>query len=125
MPDPATPKLGHAAIPMRRVHSRAEVCHPGDFYWRGTPGTADHEIVIAYPTRHYMCRPASRDPSRCHEHARLRYSGPPTGWTLGRPNDNDAQWRWDGNLDEPTLRPSLHAVGEWHGWVTGGVMSEA
>ena len=24
------------------------------------------------------------------------------------------------NEEAPTLRPSLHAVGIWHGWVTAG-----
>lgn len=30
-------------------------------------------------------------------------------------------WQWDGNLDEPTLSPSVHHVGHWHGWLRKGV----
>jgi hypothetical protein len=31
-------------------------------------------------------------------------------------------WDWNGNLDKPTLRPSIHAQGGigWHGWLTDG-----
>lgn len=29
-------------------------------------------------------------------------------------------WRWDGNHDAPTLTPSLHLVGVWHGWMKEG-----
>jgi len=30
-------------------------------------------------------------------------------------------WEWDGNLDAPTLLPSVHRVGHWHGWLKNGV----
>lgn len=29
-------------------------------------------------------------------------------------------WEWNGNEDQPTLMPSVHAVGSWHGWVRAG-----
>ena len=29
-------------------------------------------------------------------------------------------WKWDGNRDAPTLTPSLHLVGTWHGWMKNG-----
>lgn len=29
-------------------------------------------------------------------------------------------WEWDGNLDAPTLFPSLHWVGVWHGHMRQG-----
>jgi len=32
----------------------------------------------------------------------------------------DRVWGWDGNTDKPTLTPSLHAVGEWHGFLRSG-----
>lgn len=31
-------------------------------------------------------------------------------------------WKWDGNEDKPTLKPSVHQVGGWHGWITAGRM---
>lgn len=31
-------------------------------------------------------------------------------------------WEWDGNEDKPTLKPSVHAVGRWHGYFTNGRM---
>jgi hypothetical protein len=30
-------------------------------------------------------------------------------------------WQWDGNEDAPTLSPSVHHVGHWHGWLRNGV----
>lgn len=29
-------------------------------------------------------------------------------------------WEFDGNLDAPTLRPSINHLGCWHGWLTSG-----
>lgn len=31
-------------------------------------------------------------------------------------------WEWDGNEDKPTLKPSVHLPGRWHGWFTAGRM---
>jgi hypothetical protein len=31
-------------------------------------------------------------------------------------------WTWDGNEDAPTLTPSVHHVGAWHGWIRAGRM---
>lgn len=29
-------------------------------------------------------------------------------------------WEFDGNLDAPTLQPSINHVGCWHGWLRAG-----
>jgi hypothetical protein len=29
-------------------------------------------------------------------------------------------WAWDGNQTKPTLTPSIHALGQWHGWLRDG-----
>lgn len=31
-------------------------------------------------------------------------------------------WHWDGNLEKPTLTPSVHQLGCWHGWIRNGRM---
>lgn len=31
-------------------------------------------------------------------------------------------WEWDGNEDKPTLQPSVHLPGRWHGYFTAGRM---
>lgn len=36
-------------------------------------------------------------------------------------NDGFATWKWDGRRDKPTLVPSVHHVGHWHGYLTDGV----
>ncbi len=50
----------------------------------------------------------------------------PQGYCLSpwhiKPNKNDGghSWQWDGNIEKPTLTPSLHAVGIWHGYMRNG-----
>lgn len=34
---------------------------------------------------------------------------------------NGPSWEWNGSIDSPTLTPSVHRVGHWHGWLRGGV----
>lgn len=29
-------------------------------------------------------------------------------------------WHWDGNIEAPTLYPSLWLPGHWHGWLRNG-----
>jgi hypothetical protein len=36
--------------------------------------------------------------------------------------DTGRGWVWDGNQDKPTLFPSVHCIGNWHGWIRGGRM---
>jgi hypothetical protein len=31
-------------------------------------------------------------------------------------------WEWDGNEEKPTLTPSVHLPGRWHGWFRAGRM---
>lgn len=52
----------------------------------------------------------------------------PCGCTLGvlsvgknfKPADGPS-WEWNGSFDKPTLSPSVHHVGHWHGWLCDGV----
>ena len=39
-----------------------------------------------------------------------------------KPSDrsNGAEWEWDGDEDKPTLTPSIHAPGIWHGFLIAG-----
>jgi Family of unknown function (DUF6527) len=36
--------------------------------------------------------------------------------------DSHPFWQWDGNEDKPTLAPSVHQPGIWHGWFRVGRM---
>ena len=52
--------------------------------------------------------------------------GSVTAWRLRAvPDPNDDDWQWDGNRDAPTLTPSLHWVGVWHGWMRAGELVSA
>lgn len=43
-----------------------------------------------------------------------------TGALAFRPRQSPS-WDWDGNLEKPTLQPSVHHPGHWHGYLTAGV----
>lgn len=34
--------------------------------------------------------------------------------------NNMPLWKWDGNTEKPTLSPSLHLSGTWHGFLRSG-----
>lgn len=34
-------------------------------------------------------------------------------------------WQWDGNETAPTLDPSIHHLGCWHGWLRAGQFTVA
>ena len=104
----STPRLGHGPIAMRQV-GNDPLQRRGDFYWK-VWGDGTRELILGIPIADYGPRTD-------------RYT--PTGWTIDHKNHRGAQWSWDGNEDAPTLLPSLHAVGIWHGWVTAGQLVEA
>jgi hypothetical protein len=102
----ATPRQGHSPIAMRLRATGEPLEQPGDFKWR-TTDAGERILVIAIPT------PSAR-----------------TGWfacdwTIDHKNHCGAQWSWDGNETAPTLTPSLHWVGVWHGWCRAGQLVEA
>lgn len=43
-------------------------------------------------------------------------------WTVSEKNVNGAQWSLSGTEDKPTLSPSLHWVGVWHGFLENGFL---
>jgi hypothetical protein len=43
-----------------------------------------------------------------------------TGALAFRPAPSPS-WEWDGNREKPTLKPSVHHVGHWHGYLRDGV----
>ena len=117
-----TPRLGHEPIRMRYVGPQPPteslsmyagaglLSQRGDFFWDLRGGK--RSLVVALP----IVPRTFRDDPKDWEWSR---------WTIDHPNHCDAQWSWDGNEMEPTLSPSLHAVGLWHGWVRGGMLVEA
>ena len=78
----------------------------GEFYWNLCGGKRVLTVAI----------PSKRGPN-----------WPPliSSWTIDHENIEGARWGWDGDEDTPTLTPSLHAVGSWHGWVRNGCLVEA
>lgn len=96
-------------------------------------------------TRSYACR---RMPDGCGQEDLVQvgdfswryYQGEPAGIAIampgkdGQPEQNwisvsrgaprkapgENTWGWDGNLDAPTLQPSLLLPGHWHGYLRRG-----
>lgn len=71
---------------------------PGDFCWgeANADGTRDLYIVL----------PGEKNPDAIRVQR-------------GAPGGNRV-WGWDGNEDQPTLQPSIHYVGHWHGYLRAG-----
>lgn len=74
-----------------------EVKVPGDFHVYGIEGDRAWMVVMLPGEKHAECIPLNRKG--------------PTG---------ERTWGWDGNLEKPTLQPSIHYVGHWHGYMTSG-----
>jgi hypothetical protein len=86
------------------IADRDEFCRrlePGSF-WVGEPDSDGERSFW------YVC------PCGCGRRAPL---------TVGenfKPADRPS-WNWNGSLEAPTLTPSVHHVGHWHGWLTDGI----
>lgn len=107
-----TPRLGHAPIHMRRCDDLKGVSQRGDFYWIGGED-GKRTLAIAMP-----CSIGWRDNMTGEPYSMCQ-------WSIGYKNSSGAQWTWDGDEDKPSLTPSLHWVGVWHGWCLNGILKEA
>lgn len=94
---------------MRRFRKPSAIDEVGGFAWHVERGTGRRVVWIAVP-----CRELESERGFVL-----------TRWTIDHPNHCGAKWSWDGNEDAPTLYPSLHAVGTWHGWCRAGELIEA
>ncbi len=47
----------------------------------------------------------------------------PVTQAADRVSNDPRGWKWDGNLENPTLQPSIQIIGScrWHGWLTAGI----
>lgn len=105
-----TPKFNHPPIKMRRsakdgFWDRTQI-EVGDYYWR-VDDKGRRMLCVIIP-----CKTAEGGQTFSQ-------------WTIDYENACGAKWSWDGNVDAPTLTPSLHAVGVWHGFVRNGELVEA
>jgi hypothetical protein len=81
---------------------------PGAFsYWTDSSGTIRGMM--------YRC------PCGCTRLGGLAFN-PPTEDDL---KYSRATWNWNQNKEAPTLTPSIHHVGHWHGFLTNGIWVQA
>lgn len=107
MSDP-TPRYGHAPMQMKRVADKDDVDHVGEFAWSEEEGK--QYIMIALP------RPKPEYPDGyIMNYLPVSSAG----------NIPGVHWGWDGNIEAPTLTPSINCIGHWHGWVRNGMLVEA
>lgn len=105
-------------IACNRRESAADCEEPGDFAWRvcserDTDGDAcgwRNPKEGERPTHLYLVNP---------EGARAFLAIRP------EKQANGASWEWNGDLDRPSLKPSINDPGGWHGWLGNGVLTDA
>lgn len=112
-------------VPARRIADAAEVAAPGEFQFQ----TLGYE-----PTSDPLAAIAEDKASGGRGIARLEYGCPRTGNPCGgiaighpdKPVQRSPSWRWDGDIERPTLTPSINCTGGcgWHGYLTAGVFKE-
>lgn len=109
MSTPQTPRYGHAPVPMKCVMDMHCIDTVGEFAWSEENGT--RYIMLALPRP----KPQAPDDYIMNYLPVINGANPPGGKC----------WGWDGNKDTPTLTPSIHCIGHWHGWVRNGMLVEA
>lgn len=92
-------KRNHAA---RLVFEYSELEQPGDFFYQFNRHGEAFRIV-------YNC------PCGCGDKGGL-----PIDKSVKRPQ----AWKWDGNIERPTLTPSINHINHWHGYLTNGEFVE-
>lgn len=111
---------------MTRVPAGGECQAPGDFQFQdvGYNGIDDPKAAIE-----------AQHASGGRGWARIEWTCPRTGQPcggimIGHPDKppRKPSWQWDGNVEAPTLHPSINCNGPggcgWHGYMVAGVMKE-
>lgn len=102
-----TPRYGHDPIEMRMIFEGEPASWAGVFFWHLWGA---HRCL-------YVTIPSNKAPDG------FVWIGVPVG-SVGE-GEEEGVWRWDDNEEKPTLEPSVHTHGHWHGFVRGGMLVEA
>lgn len=82
----------------RKVADYDHIERPGDFYFQPVQGVAGENCLhVMLPGNVFIM----------------------IGVAVG-PASTPKVWGWDGNEERPTLEPSIHTVGHWHGFLKAG-----
>lgn len=106
MSDKPTPKFGHGPIEMRRAHPEG-IDNVGDFCWTQIDGIRYLEIALPQPSE------------KAPDNYIINVLPVCQGTKVAK------AWFWNGDEDKPTLSPSIHCLGHWHGFVQNGQLIEA
>lgn len=80
------------------------------------PSPGMFEFVVRHSAPETITGMLFACPCGCGDVSSIDFSNVP-------PKGSDTErWEWDGDLDSPTLSPSLHKQGGcgWHGWLRNG-----
>ncbi len=88
----------------------ASLKKPGDFFWTYGGGRGRHPARLWYLNPHGRVGSITINPNK---------------------QENGASWDWTGDLDRPTITPSINETQpnasptDWHGFIKAGRMSDA
>lgn len=107
-------KYNKQSVALRRIldvesmqsghHSAGDYCFDFDAEYLGGKRTDDIYYI-------YLCLPGE-----------IRWSSIQIQRGAQHPNPEVRIWGWDGNEDAPTITPSIHWVGHWHGHLNAGFL---
>lgn len=86
----------------------------------------DMDLGIVLDTPHtFFINPDADGPGKAHIFYHCPRDKGNCSVPLAKPNRLGYVWRWDGNMDAPTLTPSINCMEKnggcgWHGHVKGG-----
>ncbi len=120
---------------MPEVKGRRHTAAEGDISFNDAaqPGDFQFQTLSSKPTDD-PCIPASPAEHPSDGWSRLYYICPRTGNPCGgvligrtKPGTVAPSWAWNGNLDAPSLTPSINCQKPgcgWHGYLTDGVFKD-
>lgn len=93
-----------AEVTARRVKSWDALINPGQFMYTTTMTSGDNVAGMVF-----VC------PCGCRAVGALQF--------VGEYQQPGAAWNWNGNIEQPTLHPSVLKKSDcrWHGWLEAGV----
>lgn len=125
-----------ASLPFTTVRSGEGILQRDGFTAEVRPGDFQFQDIGGKPTDDPLAAQTEYERDGGKPRCRLAFACPRTGkpcagglgLLIGRP-DNPAShpsWHWDGNVETPTLSPSINCIGGcgWHGFLQAGVFRD-
>lgn len=77
--------------------------------------------LFGAPAGSYFIKEATEEKGATHKlYFVLPNDQAPCGINIAEGKKFSKVWKWNGDFDKPTIEPSIHTIGRWHGWLTHG-----